>query len=95
MLVDPSPDGAIPIVHDDRDGHFFFDPFLPFFPFDGSVPENPGTVIRSVWLSVGPICRDSTVHERCGGWEACGYVSNYVSRMHMFNRPQTSLEDYF
>ena len=42
---------------------FIFDPFLRFFPFDslGAVPENPGTVIRGVRLSVSPIYRGTTV----------------------------------
>ena len=37
--------------------------FFDFFPFDslGAVPENPGTVIRGVRLSVGPIYRGTTV----------------------------------
>ena len=40
--------------------------FLSFsliFPFDylGTVPENPGTFIRGIWLSVDPVCRDTTV----------------------------------
>ena len=42
---------------------FIFDPFLRFFLFDslGAVPENPGTVIRGVRLSVGPIYGGTTV----------------------------------
>ena len=41
-----------------------FDHFLHFFPFDslGAVPENPGTVLRSVRFSVGTIRRGTTVH---------------------------------
>ena len=37
--------------------------FFDFFLFDylGAVPENPGTVIRGVRLSVGPVYRDTTV----------------------------------
>ena len=37
--------------------------FFDFFPFDslGAVPENPGTVICGVRLSIGPIYRGTTV----------------------------------
>ena len=42
---------------------FIFDHFLHFFLFDslGAVPENPGTDIRGVRLSVGLIYRGTTV----------------------------------
>ena len=42
---------------------FIFDPFLQFFSFDylDAVPKNPGTVLRIVWISVGTICRGTTV----------------------------------
>ena len=45
--------------------NFKFDPFLQFFSFDslGAVPKNLGKVIRGVRLSVGPICRGTTVCE--------------------------------
>ena len=41
----------------------FFYHFLRFFPFDslGAVPENPGTVLRSVRSSMGTIRRGTAV----------------------------------
>ena len=44
--------------------------FFNFFPFDslGAVPENPGTIIRSVRLYVGPICRGTSVKKHKGVW---------------------------
>ena len=72
---------------------FIFDHFLRFFPFDslGAVPENTGTVICGVRLSVGPIYRDTTVwiwergrqqliSHRFIGWHGQGVLQLLMAR---------------
>ena len=46
-----------PVHYQEVRSGLHFDPFCHFFPFDslGGVPENPGTILRSVRISVGTI----------------------------------------